>query len=175
VTVGLLPWLPLSGRVQFAGYTLEPVSELRPRLGRDVSSALEAIASTFVAPSGAVDPVIMWPDTEGHTPTFGDPNVDAAQTAARLLAVVAVVSNDYFTVITPATASNFAPVFQSFVPGHPFLSLVMRRRDGQTLSGGHTFEATRFTQPLAASSSARVNLPSELLKAVGSAADVVDA
>lgn len=136
--VGILPWLPLARRVRFAGYMLEPVSGLRPRLGQDLASTLDAIASTFAAPSGSVDPVVMWPDTEGDTPTFGDADVDAAQTGARLLAVVAVVSNDYFTFLTPATASNFALVFQSFVPGHPYLSLVTRRRDGQTLSGGHT-------------------------------------
>ena len=170
LTVGLLPWLPLNHRVSFAEYHFDALSRVAGTLDEDVAATLTAVASTFTDTFGATDPILMWPLSEGDSPTFGEPDVDLAQTSARLLAVVALISNDYFSPVSePATATNFTLVFQRFEPGNEFFSIVSRRREGQTLSGGHTFRDARFTRPTSAPSSATVGLPSSLLNAVAPA------
>ena len=157
LTVGLLPWLPLNQPASFAGYEFDALSRVDSTLDEDVAVTLTAVASTFTDTFGATDPILMWPSSEGDRPTFGEPDVESAQTTVRLLAVVALISNDYFSHFSqPATATNFTLVFQRFEPGNDFFSIISRRREGQTLSGGHTFSDTRFTRPPSAPSSATV-------------------
>jgi hypothetical protein len=174
LTAGLLPWLSLDERVSFGGYWFEHLSRIASRLEDDVSATLSAVASTFVEPFGTIDPVAIWATSEGDLPSFSEPDVDRAHNATRLLSVVALISNEYFTWSQPATASNFALVFQRFQPGRDSFALVSRRRDGETLSGGHTFGDTRFTRPLAAPSSPSIKLPPALLSAIGTAAEADD-
>ena len=170
LTAGLLPWLPLVHRVSFAAYEFDALSRVSGALNPDVATAVRAIASTFADTFGETDPILMWPSPEGDTPTFGEPDIESAQTAARLLAMVALVSNEYFSPASqPVTATNFTLIFQRFQPGNDFFSIVSRRREGQTLSGGHTFSDTRFTRPTSAPSSAFVSLPTALLDAVAPA------
>ena len=167
LTVGLLPWLPLVHRVSFAEYEFDALSQVSGALDPDVAAAVRAIASTFADTFAETDPILMWPSSEGETPTFGEPDIESAQTAARLLATVALVSNEYFSPASqPVTATNFILIFQRFQPGSDFFSIVSRRREGQTLSGGHTFSDSRFTRPTSAPSSATVSLPPSLLNAV---------
>lgn len=167
LTVGMLPWLPLSQRVTLCDYHFDMLSRLLPSFTPEITASLQAIAGTFADPFGRIDPAIAWPVADGASPTFQPPDVDVAHTSTRLLAVAALINNEYFSVFAqPATATNFTLIFQRFEVGNDFFSIVERRRDGQTLSGGYRFGEATFTRPLSAPSSALVRAPQDLLDAM---------
>jgi hypothetical protein len=98
----LLPWLELRGAVSFGGLRFEHLSSLASRLCVDDRETLELLAKTF---GPGVDPVVSWALEGGATPTFTAPDSDAVRHRVRLLAVAAIVANDYFQPF-PASSST---------------------------------------------------------------------
>jgi hypothetical protein len=156
----LLPWLELRGVVSFGGLRFEHLSSLASRLCVDDRETLELLAKTF---GPGVDPVVSWALEEGATPTFTAPDSDAIRHRVLLLAVAAIVANDYFQPFPPANSSHFEVVFHRFAPGAESFSIEYRRRDGKTLSSGHRYDEVRFHRPQATFGSQRVRWDQDLL------------
>jgi hypothetical protein len=162
-TVGLLPWLPLQEPLAFGGVRFEPLSAVAPRLPTSEKESVRLVGATF---GRDADPGICWPETDGDVPTFAEPDVTAIHDRVRLLTVAAISGNEYFTIDTPANAAHFEVVFQRFTPGAESFAIEHRRRDGQTLSGGHRYRETRFHRPQATFGRTRIRWDRDLLDAL---------
>lgn len=171
LTVGLLPWLQLQERVALSDYQFEHLSDVFVRLPEDQRETLRLVADTFG--SGA-DPVVCWPIADGEAPTFTQLDTARVHERVRMLAVAAIADNEYFTWRTPANASHFEVVFQRFTPGARSLAIVSRRRDGESVSGGHDYEDTRFHRPQAALATTMIHWDQALLDALATCVDGAD-
>lgn len=164
----VLPWLQLRRPVSFGGHRFEALSTVAPRLPVAERETVELIGRTF---GPEADPVICWPESEGESPTFGHPDATGVQEQVRLLTVAAIAGNKYFTIGEPANAAHFEVVFQRFRPGDDFFAIERRRRDGRTLSGGHTYRETRFHRPQATFGTSRIKWEVNLLGALARCLD----
>lgn len=171
MTVVVLPWLAIDEQRTFGSYTIAPLEHVADQCDPKVAQTLRDIGSTFVAPEGPNDATVLWPNIEGTVPQFSAPDLDEVNLAVRSLAVGALVSNAFFTHSTPATTLNFDLIAQRFEPGAEFFSIETRRRDGSTLSGGHRFDSTRFTRPVAAPSRPQLIFNDPLLIALADCLD----
>lgn len=173
-TVVLVPWLPLDEQLTFGPYNFTPLEELATRVQPDTAEMLRAIGQTFVGAAGPNLSSVMWPADEGECPTFKPPDLDEYNVAIRLLALGVLIENQFFSYFTPATALNFELVVQRFEPGAESFAIETRRRDGDALSGGHRFDKSRFTRPVAAPSNPRMVFDGPLLTSLAGCLEIED-
>ncbi len=166
-TVVFLPWLPLKKPISFAQYSLAPTGIAVTHLDPDDACSVSAIASTFIeASEEPAQSAVIWKTHDSTCVTEQEIDLDEFIGATRLLGLAALIRADYFSILTPPTALNFDVVAQRFTPGSKYFAIRTRRRDGNTSSGGHLYEKTRFTRPVAAPSDPHIELDPALLGAL---------
>ena len=167
----LLPWLELPAPLSFAGLRLEPLSSVTGRLSAIDRTTAHLVGGTF---GPYADPAICWPEHDGEMPSFAEPDTARVHERLRLLTVAAIGGNRYFSLDTPANAAHFEVVFQRFTPGAETFAIERRRRDGFTLSGGHTYRKTRFHRPQATFGRLRLHWEGSLLNGLATCIDAGD-
>lgn len=170
-TMTLLPWLELPAPLSFAGLRLEPLSSVAARLSTSDRTTAHLVGGTF---GPDADPAICWPEHDGETPGFAEPDTAWVHERLRLLAVAAIGGNRYFSLDTPANAAHFEVVFQRFTPGAETFAIERRRRDGSTLSGGHAYRSTRFHRPQATFGRLRLQWEGGVLDGLATCVDADD-
>ena len=178
-TLILLPWLKLESpvtvcKIGFASYKKDQVPAVFQPYGDDIARIL---ASYCDIKGNPISQCILGYFQNGDAcKNLTDAEVLRVNETAQLLAFCGLSRNEYFAQLGDYTNSTaFQVFFQRFSPGSELIALTIRRRDGETLSGGYKHGEIKFSIPVQCAhlELCRVDLP--LLEAFNKCLDSPDA
>lgn len=178
-TLILLPWLKLASpvtvwKVGFASYKKDQV----PALFQPHASEIARILTSYCDIKG--DPikecVLGYLDGGDVYKNLKTEEVSRVNEAAQLLAFCGLSRNEYFTQLGGYTNSTtFQVFFQKFSKGSEWIALTIRRRDGETLSGGYKHGEIKFSIPIQCSHFELCQVDQALLEALDKTLAIPDA
>ncbi|MER3422607.1 MAG: hypothetical protein C4293_04610, partial [Nitrospiraceae bacterium] len=169
-TVILLPWLTLRSPVTILGVHFVPYPQATvPAQFQPFSTDIARILSSYRGVEGnAVAECVLGSIQDGD-PCKDLSRAEAARVneAVHLLTFCGLATNEYFTQVGHYTNSSaFQVFFQRFEPGSEWIALTIRRRDGETLSGGYKYGQVKFSIPVRCAHLEPANIDTALLDAL---------
>lgn len=151
-TLILLPWLRLRSPTTVLGVQFVPYAQAAvPAQFQPFSTDIARILSSYRDIEGNPVAECVFGSIQGVEPCKDLTRAEATvvNEAVQLLTFCGLATNEYFSQIGHYTNSSaFQVLFQRFEPRSEGIALTIRRRDGETLSGGYEHGQIKFSVPV---------------------------
>ena len=153
--------------MSFGDVHIDAFSRVAPEIDAEAATTAAKAAETFRGiPDARVEPAVCWLADRGPTDPLEEEDIERIGRHVLLATVAAIAENEYLGHLESVNASHFRRVQQNFVVGGDRVALVRRRRDGQTISSGWTFDQIKITPPSAAGTQGQAHWNQEFLDAL---------
>lgn len=151
-TLIVLPWLKLRSPVTVLEVCFTPYADDKaPVQFKPFAGDIGRVLSSYrdVEGNPITECVLGFIQNEDPCKELDRAEASRVNEAVQLLAFCGLTTNEYFTQVGYyANSSAFQVVFQRFTPGSEWIALTIRRRDGETLSGGYKHGEVKFSIPV---------------------------
>ena len=153
--------------MSFGDVHIDAFSRVAREIDAEAATTAAKAAETFRGvPDARVEPAVCGLADRGPTDPLEEEDIERIGRHVLLATVAAIAENDYLGHLEPVNASHFRRIQQNFVVGGDRVALTRRRRDGQTISGGWTFDQIKITPPSAAGTQGQAHWNQEFLDAL---------
>lgn len=149
-TLCVLPWLKLKRDLQLGDFRFLRWPRADQAIGTGLRPSVDAICGTYKKISGhpRESMTLLVEQVPSQLPTLVEADTLRYSKAVDLLGIALFAENAYFAQLgTVCNSTALALYFQNFVPGRQYIAIVRRRRDGQSLVSGLTYDQVSITEP----------------------------
>lgn len=178
-TLILLPWLRLRSPTTVLGVQFVPYAQAAvPAQFQPFFTDIARILSSYRDIEGNPVAECVVGSIQGAEPCKDLTRAEATvvNEAVQLLTFCGLATNEYFSQIGHYTNSSaFQVLFQRFEPRSEGIALTIRRRDGETLSGGYKHGQVKFSVPVQCSHLQPAHIDAALLATLDDCCKAPDA